>query len=184
MTPTESLDRKVIVVDADVARACNPDRSPATVSGRCARVLLSILRICHRLAVTEAGKREWADHQSLFFSTWRTEMESREKCDECPDALPAALTDRIVGAVTTGRAEWRVRKDLHLLGAALASDRIVVSCEDKARRDFAGAAASVGQIADVHWVNPRLGDLTEIVSWLEEGAPPRDEWKLGYRPDE
>jgi hypothetical protein len=69
-----------------------------------------------------------------------------------------------------------ILKDAHLIEAALHADWIVASLDERARALFHTAELNV-----VTWVNP-VSERTRIQAWLEEGAPPVDEWKLGHRP--
>jgi hypothetical protein len=69
-----------------------------------------------------------------------------------------------------------ILKDAHLIEAALSADRIVASLDDNARALF-----HIAELNVVTWVNP-VSATARIRAWLEEGAPPVDEWKLGYRP--
>jgi hypothetical protein len=66
-------------------------------------------------------------------------------------------------------------KDLHLIEAALQADRIVVSLDENAR-----ILLQVQELNTIMWVNP-VSEHRRIQSWLEQGAPPVDEWKLGYQ---
>lgn len=65
-------------------------------------------------------------------------------------------------------------KDIHLIGAALRADGIVASLDENARTLF-----SVAELKAIIWVNP-VSERLRIQQWLEEGAPPVEEWKLGY----
>ncbi len=67
----------------------------------------------------------------------------------------------------------RCLKDLHLIEAALATDRIVVSLDERARRELAVDASK-----DIVWVNAVL-EGGHAVYWLRNGAPDKEEWKLG-----
>ena len=74
-----------------------------------------------------------------------------------------------------------LRKDIHLIEAAIASDQIVASLDEVTRR-ILKHAASVGQCADIAmviWVNPeRDGD--GVVPWLYLGAPAEETLRLGF----
>jgi hypothetical protein len=59
--------------------------------------------------------------------------------------------------------------DLHLIEAALASDRIVVSRDEEVRHLFSTQASSIPLLRQVSWVNPDLPD-DDTVAWLEAGA--------------
>jgi hypothetical protein len=60
-------------------------------------------------------------------------------------------------------------KDAHLIEAARATDRIVVSLDERARALFREAALEVSELRVVMWANP---DNQEegVVEWLDRGA--------------
>ena len=67
------------------------------------------------------------------------------------------------------------QKDLHLVEAALATDKIVISLDDRARTEL-----SVPSAVEVMWVHP-VDEGGRVIYWLNKGAEPVDEWKLGVR---
>ncbi len=67
------------------------------------------------------------------------------------------------------------QKDLHLVEAALATDKIVISLDDRARSELSVPAA-----AGVMWVHP-VDEGGHVIYWLNKGAEPRDEWRMGQR---
>jgi hypothetical protein len=67
------------------------------------------------------------------------------------------------------------QKDLHLVEAALVTDRIVISLDETARAELSVPAA-----AEVMWVHP-VDKGGHVVYWLNKGAEPIDAWKLGQR---
>lgn len=69
-------------------------------------------------------------------------------------------------------------KDIHLIEAALSSDRVVISLDEKARSLFREAAAGIKILADVVWVNPD-GAEDHCLSWLKAGAWPDVNLQLG-----
>jgi hypothetical protein len=128
-----------------------------------------VLKVCHRIVLTPALTAEWNAHQSQFARTWRAEMLTLGKVvniEEIPNEL-------VRGQVSKRKA---VHKDLHLIEAAMATDNLVVSLDDRARTDFRVKAA-----ASVTWVNARA-EGGHAVYWLKKGAKPVKRWKLGYRP--
>ena len=106
-------------------------------------------------------------------------LEARNVCQKEDRAVAGpweselrSLADRWPSARRNGRHT----KDVHLIEAALNADRIVASLDENARMLFHTAELNV-----VTWVNP-VSERLRIRAWLEEGAPPVDEWKLGHRP--
>ena len=77
----------------------------------------------------------------------------------------------------------QVKKDIHLIEAALATDKIVVSLDDKtARRFFTQAAHEIEELRElkaIAWINPDKPEETPI-AWLKGGANPEPERLLGF----
>jgi hypothetical protein len=80
--------------------------------------------------------------------------------------------ERVRSQVPKRRA---VQKDLHLIEAAIATDNVVVSLDDRAHADFRVEAA-----ANITWVNA-LDAGGHAAYWLRKGAKPVKRWKLGHR---
>jgi hypothetical protein len=73
-----------------------------------------------------------------------------------------------------------MRKDYHLLEAALATDRNVVSLDEIVRALFDNAAVSVAALKNIVWVNPDKPEEEAIV-WLEKNAKRERKRMLGFR---
>ena len=69
-------------------------------------------------------------------------------------------------------------KDCHLIEAAIATERRVVSLDVVARKLFSAASHNIEEIKDVIWVNP-VTDSELVMAWLKEGAPVQVKWQLG-----
>lgn len=130
--------------------------------------------ICHRVAVNPKIREEWAVHQSRVADGWRRAMYARRKFVELAVREDLALRNRLVAQMADTRQEEAMLKDYHLVEAALQADGIVVSLDDTARRLF-----QIRELNTITWVNP-VSEHLRVQSWLEQGAPPVDEWRLGY----
>jgi hypothetical protein len=119
--------------------------------------------------MTAALADEWDKHQSLFALRWRAEMRSQAKIVDIVDVEHADVRAQV--AMTPA-----VMKDLHLVEASLATDKVVVSLDDRARAEL-----NVEATRDVTWVNA-VADGGHAIYWLRGGANPVERWKLGYRP--
>lgn len=158
-----SFTSKRIVVDASILRgAASSDGGPPE-GVRCRRALRTILEVCHRAVVSRALQAEYDSHASRFGGRWMAAMTRRGK---------VALTR----AGETGRARgWKqspalsptereeLAKDLHLVMAALETDKLILSADDTARRLF----ARVGAPRELGWA--RVGD-PGVDAWLRDGA--------------
>jgi hypothetical protein len=155
-----------LVIDASVALAAGLTMKPD--SRRCREFLLAVLRISHRAAMSVRLRAEWKRHQSLFAARWLADMTSRGKVEEVVDAPNERLRAEAPATISA-------QKDLHLVEAALVTDKIVISLDDRARTELAVQAA-----ADVMWVHP-VGEGGHVIYWLRNGAAPVREWMLGRR---
>jgi len=153
-----------LVIDASVASAAGETLQ----SRQCREFLRAVLKICHRIVLTPTLTVEWNEHQSQFARTWRAEMLSLGKVvniEESPN-------ERVRNQVPKRKA---VQKDLHVVEAAIATDNVVISLDDRAHADF-----RVEATANITWVNA-LAEGGHAIYWLKKGAKPVKRWKLGYR---
>lgn len=137
-------------------------------SFRSREFLSEVLKISHRIVMTADLAKEWDEHQSLYAARWRAEMRSRDKIID----ITVVKNDQVRRQLVMTTA---VQKDLHLIEAALETDKIVVSLDDRAQ-----AQLRVEATKDVMWVNAVL-EGGHAVYWLRNGAPVVEEWKLGHQ---
>jgi hypothetical protein len=70
-------------------------------------------------------------------------------------------------------------KDVHLLEAALTTDKLIISLNEVDRKRFQAIAQKIGEIRALIWVNPVLVEEQCIV-WLENRCPAEKQRQLGY----
>jgi hypothetical protein len=99
------------------------------------------------------------------------------------DIFLANYMAEILSENLTEKKRLEVKKDIHLIEAALSTDKIVVSLDDNtARRFFTLAAQGVEELSElkaIAWVNPDKPEETPI-AWLKGGANPEPERLLGF----
>jgi hypothetical protein len=118
---------------------------------------------------------EWRRHQSKFTREWRKSMHARRKIRTLDAQENAGLRERILGPGVDEALRQIRLKDLPLIEAALRTDKIVASLDEEARQSF-----QLQELNVIIWVNPARA-AHRMRPWLEEGAPPVDEWKLGQQ---
>ncbi len=118
--------------------------------------------------MTKPIVEEWEEHASGFARQWRTTMTTKSKIVWREQTETSKLRKRILSA-TAPSEQIAVEKDLHLVEAALASDRIVISADDRMRNILARVGQKVDVLNNVVWVNPTNVAETAI-PWLEAGA--------------
>lgn len=194
---------KRLVIDASIASAAGgpaeltaslpslsddpePDRYR---SRRCRRILLEVLRICHRLVLTDDLREEWSRHRSRFARRWLARMVTKDKVErldvtQAPD-LQEDIDDFADGVsddfevIEVYRHE--MQKDRHLLEAALAADEMILSLNEKDRRRFAKACDDISSIRTIVWSNPER-DEDSCLDWVQQGASPEPRLRLKNYP--
>ncbi len=166
-----------LVIDASVARASGGAEATYPTSKHCRDFLQAVLTICHHMVLTPDIAVEWKTHRSKFARTWQTAMMARKKVVRVEVAMPSILLAKIKAVAASDKDSAAMFKDLCLIAAALATDQTVISLDETVRQLFRQAAASVGELRSVVWVNPDQVAEQSII-WLENGAKPDKERRL------
>jgi hypothetical protein len=133
-------------------------------------VLVAIRKDGHRVVWSDAIKKEWKTHASHLAQRWRRAMAERGQTVELGNhAVDERLRLAIRAQAHNSGEEGAMLKDAHLLEAARATDRRVISLEERCARHFARLARAHGVIGDIMWVNPMHGD-PDGMAWLKAGA--------------
>jgi hypothetical protein len=172
---------RAFVIDTCVARSCAGKGSTSAHATNCRRALETIRDAGHDMVSYPALEDEYQrqENMSRFFLRFYGEMRTRRRIQRL-DADPPPYQDihTAMRRHIPRDAHPIVKKDLHLVGAALATDERILSDDDKVRAHFVTIAAEVTTLARVHWANP--SDLA-CLPWLSEGAPSEPLLQLGAR---
>lgn len=174
---------RCLVIDASVARSAGGEGATFPKSKHCRDFLKAVLTICHRVVMTPEIAEEWKKHRSNFARTWRVSMVARKKEIQLNSPQDEALRKKIENAATSEKNCAAMLKDIHLLEAALATDSTVISLDDIVKNLFSASCQSVGEIRSIIWVNPDE-DEGKTQTWLEKGAKPDKNLRLGFIKDE
>ena len=164
-----------LVIDTDVTGAAGPK---AGISLACARFLEAVRETGHRIVRTDTLRDEWNRHRSNFAASWLRTMYARRKVDDISVEANGLLRTAMILDASEAEAEIML-KDVHLIEAAMATARRVVSREVACRACFVAAAVCVAAVRTVCWVNPAAAD-EEPVEWLRRGAPLDPHRLLGF----
>ncbi|OIP90667.1 MAG: hypothetical protein CO013_07505 [Syntrophobacterales bacterium CG_4_8_14_3_um_filter_58_8] len=137
---------RLLVVDASVMRAAGTTEHP--VSSACRKALSAILTICHRVLISDPIENEWDRHSSKFSRKWKVAMMTRRKM---PKDNPSIAPIRLKGLPSDDRAI--IKKDRHLLDAAYAHDRIIMTTDDKLQKALE-RTGNVKMLREIRWLNP------------------------------
>lgn len=160
---TKPKSSKLVVIDADVAKSCSPPHS-VHPSGTKNRIFLqNLMKICHRIVVTEELSEEYKKHASSFFRKWRVQMYARKKVKRVKST--SSLSARIAGLPDIEeRAMKAMLKDVHLIDAALCGDGVVISMDETAKGYFASVVENNFELKRVRWLNPKEHQASDISS--------------------
>jgi hypothetical protein len=168
-----------LVIDASVARRAGiGPKAQAADKKYCRAFLRAVVTICHHVAMTDEVLEEWKKHERDFARKWRVGMVARRKQRRGQPSVDNARSKAILATAKSQKQADAMEKDLRLIEAALSSDRIVVSCDKKARKLFSQAALTVPALRRIVWINPTT-EPTQAIDWLQRGAPAESGLMLG-----
>lgn len=183
MSIPKAKHSKKLVIDASVGRAAGGPEATAPLSIHCRDFLQAVLIICHRAVLPRPLLDEWKKHRSSFARTWLTAMFSRNKVQLQPVSPDPALQDRLEKTTRSPGELEALQKDMHLILAALANDRAVISLDNKMREILRSIGLKQRVLQGLLWVHP--GEVGEdALSWLKDSCPSKKEWSLSPKPDE
>jgi hypothetical protein len=169
---------KSLVIDAFIARSASETNHPT--SSACRECLKSILKHSHRMVITKEISREWRKHQSLFAQDWLKTMFQKKRLHSLKPSQVGNI-DGLMDFIDTLEPQ-KVRedayKDIHLIEAAIASDKRIISSDEKtARKIFSDATETVPILGDILWANPTKSEEA-VADWIAQGTPPEPQRTL------
>ena len=164
-----------LVIDADVARSAGTSEDRVSVA--CRRFLETVRDVRYRVVMTKAIRHEWDCHRSGLSAEWLAQMQANRRVCSHDAEDYEDLRGRIAASVSDNRQQ-AAAKDVHLIEAALGTDRLVASRDERARRIFRCASESVHELKPIVWVNPTL-PADDPIGWLRNGAPSEAHRQLG-----
>jgi hypothetical protein len=156
---------KCLVIDASVARASGQVTASNSVAISCRDFLMGVLQICHRLVMTTEISNEWKKHASQFAFKWRVSMNARKKVERLANVHDDALRAKIEKSMPEGQNHQVILKDIPLIEAAMATDHIIITRDDKALEVFNKMSQEVNELKSLSWINPAKKEDT-AVDWL------------------
>ncbi len=171
---------RCLVIDASVIHSSGGEKAVHPTSKHCRDFLQATLKICHRVVLTEDISKEWKRHQSKFAMQWRVSMFARKKLVSVTVSSNEVLHNKIERVAFDDKSRKAMLKDMLLIEAAMATDRVIVSLDEIVRNLFGMAATSIGELRAIVWVNPDKTD-EECISWLERGAKAEKKRCLGAK---
>jgi hypothetical protein len=147
---------RLLVIDACVAQSAGETEHP--VSSACRKFLIAVKEICHRAVLSEPLADEWKRHQSRFTRKWRVSMAARKK----PVQIVTTAEVQVDFAGLPDSVQRAVGKDRHLLEAAMAGDRIIVTLDEKLRNALRQLPKRIRWVKTIRWINPVVDGVAAL----------------------
>jgi hypothetical protein len=158
---------KRLVIDATVAMSAGTTEAPQ--SRNCRAVLDAVRDIGHQVVMSDGIREEWKRHASRYSRTWQVSMEARKRILRLEVEENANLRENIRRYASSNIGRDAMLKDCHLIEAAAATDRTVISSDAKARAWFAMIAGRISLCRRIVWVDPNRAEENPI-EWIKGGA--------------
>lgn len=171
---------KRLVIDTDIISSASESTSETSVN--CRRFLETVREFEHQMVISPDIWEEWKVHRSGFASRWLTSMYAQKLVHRTGNVQNPDLQKRIAKQASDEKVRGEVLKDVHLLEAALVTDGLVTSRNERERKRFARISRKVVEIRKIVWANPDQSE-EKCLDWLREGAPADEERMLGYNID-
>ena len=171
---------KRLVIDASIAKQAGGKGGPKPASVACRSFLMAILssRIGHTMALSPAIAAEWKKHAAGYARSWLSQMYARKRVIPIEGKVTPGLEQRALAATPYAanpafnakdvKDKEALKKDLHLIYAALDADKLIASLDEVVRNLLISVAPKVNELCQIAWVNPD-SDPT-CVAWLEQGC--------------
>ena len=173
-----SRDSKRLVIDTDAAQASGDEDATDPRAVNCRDFLKEVRSQNYRVVMTREISEEWKRHQSRFALEWRVSMDASRRVERIDPPEDNTLRDKVATTTNNENEIEALRKDFHLLQAALAKDQAIISLDETIRQLFKHASQQVGEIRNIIWVNPDRTTEEQPMAWLQNGAPPEPHRQL------
>lgn len=175
------MSKRLVIDTVIFGAAGGPDAEGRAKT--CFDVLTTVRQADHRLVLSPDLWDEWRRHRSTSSRAWLTSMYARRNVIIINDVTHPSLRTKFARLKLSNKEHEAAEKDLHLLEAALAADKIVLSMDEIVRDIFSRATSRVSECRRVIWVNPERA-REACIEWLIAGAPFELHRCLGHRPSE
>ncbi|WP_085523863.1 hypothetical protein [Tuberibacillus sp. Marseille-P3662] len=166
---------KNLVVDTSVSFSASKKIHP--ISSMCREFLLELFNSPNSLVMSDEIESEWRKRASKFSLKLLGAFKRRRKVKYINNVRGVHNLRNVIGETKDRSRVGPMLKDVHLIEAALVTDQIVVSCDEKVRDHFYSISHKSEYLRLLIWVNPTKPN-EEPISWLKDGANILEEKKL------
>jgi hypothetical protein len=169
---------KLLVLDTVVLQRAGTSEN--LEAKRCYVFLQEIYNLRHKLVRTPEMTKEWQAHKTMIALGWLARMTANELVVEREDQEWPELR-KALEELPENKGQKGANKDAFLVEAAWQADRVLLSCDEKARRAFCNLSERVPKLRSLQWCNPERH--ADAARWLRDGLPDEGETELSFRYD-
>src|SRR5436305_10717657 len=115
----------------------------------CRDCLIAVKDTKHKIVTTETIRVEWHKHQSRFTRAWLVSMVAQRRVCWIDATADDELCYKVKQCTSNEKKREAMLKDVHLIEAALKSDKVVISMDETVRQHFHGATRKIGILKQI-----------------------------------
>ena len=179
---------KSLVIDVNITCAASEKESADPITKSSRDFLRCIVETTsHKIVLTDAIRAEQRKHPSKFGESWLRTMIAKKRVRWIDVPADEMLRRKVEQTATSQNRLIHMQEDIHLIEAALRTDKTILSMDEEVKECFVHAAHTVVALRMIGWINPCKSDHTlddMIVLWLQNGAEIERERLLGHRRED
>ena len=156
-----------LVIDANIALSAGSSDVPMSLYSR--KCLMAVRDREHVAVFSQQLLEEWKEHASLVSRRWWKSMAARRRIEKVEGEEFAPHLDRACACLSEDKWKEDLRKDFHLVRAALAADQTILSNESNFPEYLAIAAHTVNVLSALYYGNPAT-EGEPCIEWIKAGA--------------
>ena len=177
-----------LVLDVCVLGTANNLAAPGSEAKSCWLFLNAFSESQHVASISKDLEKEWSESRKVCIHAyvWWHTLFSKKRLDyrysllnTRNPRLRAKIRSLINRRDMCSSKIDKMIDDVHLIELALLTDDTIVSIDRKDRKKFCEASVYINALNSIVWADPHK-HRTDIIQWLNAGANPVEEWKLGY----
>ncbi|MGE1234049.1 hypothetical protein ACQJ0G_01300 [Bacillus altitudinis] len=133
---------------------------------KCSDFLNKFLQTENKLGLTQDLKTEWLNHQSYYTLKVLSKTKEERRIIKIKDYEDVEGVRQKVNNIKDKQRIGAILKDIHLLEAAILTDKLIISLDNKARSNFSHFYNCISNLPNVCWINP-CDSQENALSWLD-----------------
>ena len=166
--PRAGIGARRLVIDASIAYAAGTIFSLDPRASSCRDLLEIIGRKSYKIVMYKELLDEWTSESSPFAQEWLVKMvTAKHRVIEILLPDREDLHEKVRDHAPGHRKAFEMEEDLHLIKAALVTDRTILSCDKEAQTLFAKLTKHAEELKPIVWMD---ADDTYTKDWIQGNA--------------